>query len=624
MKLLRAKQTSGILPPDETDRLAWLEDRLGEAEEVERIHIDDRVASGPKSTTSNDHYATEISETVLSEAERFIPEKAWEKDVLRDHHSSYEAQDPRTGQATIKQEGLSPFAIELTSDLVETDQPKAEQPEKAKNILDETGLVPDQTESNPYAMNIDPDLASSLEEYKPDEPEEEAGQKSYQAKQEKGSDLLQAVELASRTVDSEKSEDVLSIGELTTHSLEDPPQEEASDYDVMRAAMQYAKDHEQDDTAQPESAAQDEVLPDATDQAVLILDGPAQKQPAPEQAVLIPESTAPSKEEKAKEGGALIPGIVNTKAPADSQATDNYWGLADEMAFSANTPTENITADLPCMQESDFFTDPSILSEQAAMPSDPLPSQVPTSPDDGPVLLENPVPQKADPSPSEPEPKKPLPALNIEAVLIKANHAGAASQDNTKPEGLEQRTPKVQPEQQSTPHHAPLATATVRKAPIKASKPSVIVAQQVPQTKTEPPQEALDPHKKPNDLSGPRRAAVHFKEGASRRGVIKEISTNEDTIHLYPQGSIDHPGDDLVALALKAIFLMLPPGTNYPPKKGLSCKIVLIDNRSLEGFTPDYDPNHKAFTLFPTQNRGNIERVMVFNEAVKNIWFSES
>ena len=49
----------------------------------------------------------------------------------------------------------------------------------------------------------------------------------------------------------------------------------------------------------------------------------------------------------------------------------------------------------------------------------------------------------------------------------------------------------------------------------------------------------------------------------------------------------------------------------------------LIDGRKLEGFTPDYDPRRKAFTLFPKDDRGNVERVIVFNDAIRNIWFDE-
>jgi len=128
---------------------------------------------------------------------------------------------------------------------------------------------------------------------------------------------------------------------------------------------------------------------------------------------------------------------------------------------------------------------------------------------------------------------------------------------------------------------------------------------------------------KPNDLSGPRRATVHFKDGVNRRGTVSNVDTDTDLIRLEPLPGSNTPAEDIVAMAVKAIFLLLPRGTSYPEKEGNETKIVMIDGRKLEGYTPDYDPRRKAFTLFPKQDRGNIERVIVFNEAIKNIWFED-
>jgi hypothetical protein len=128
---------------------------------------------------------------------------------------------------------------------------------------------------------------------------------------------------------------------------------------------------------------------------------------------------------------------------------------------------------------------------------------------------------------------------------------------------------------------------------------------------------------KVNDLSGPRRATVHFKDGVNRRGTIGSIDLDADLLRLEATPGSSAPAEDLVALSLKAIFLLLPRGTAYPKKDGLETKVTMIDGRSLEGFCPDYDPIKKAFTLFPKIDRGNIERIIVFNDAVKNIWFAE-
>ncbi len=125
-----------------------------------------------------------------------------------------------------------------------------------------------------------------------------------------------------------------------------------------------------------------------------------------------------------------------------------------------------------------------------------------------------------------------------------------------------------------------------------------------------------------NELTGERKATVHFKDGVNRRGVIEAVDTDADLIHLADARG-DGPGEDLVALSLKAIFLMLPRGVLPPEKSGYSVHVRMMDGRDLDGYTPDYDPQRKAFTLFPNDERGNIERVIVFNDAIKNIWFDE-
>jgi len=109
----------------------------------------------------------------------------------------------------------------------------------------------------------------------------------------------------------------------------------------------------------------------------------------------------------------------------------------------------------------------------------------------------------------------------------------------------------------------------------------------------------------------------------SKRGVISEVDTDANTIVLDPPKGGNRPKEKLNAMALKAIFLLLPRGVAYPEKSGYYCKIVLMDNRKLEGYTPDYDPQRKAFTLFPLEDKGNIERILIFNEAIKNLWFPE-
>ena len=106
LKILRAKkQSGGWLPPKEVKRLEWLEERF------ERIQVDEPVDAGPKITTADHGYATEVSEKLLEKAEKHKLTKTWEKDVKKEQRG-FEARDRREGQDTFKQEGLSGFAVE--------------------------------------------------------------------------------------------------------------------------------------------------------------------------------------------------------------------------------------------------------------------------------------------------------------------------------------------------------------------------------------------------------------------------------------------------------------------------------------------------------------------------------
>ena len=71
------------------------------------------------------------------------------------------------------------------------------------------------------------------------------------------------------------------------------------------------------------------------------------------------------------------------------------------------------------------------------------------------------------------------------------------------------------------------------------------------------------------------------------------------------------------------LALVLTDSAGHVIYSNVVARQMFLDGRKLEGFTPDYDPRRKAFTLFPKDDRGNVERVIVFNDAIKNIWFDE-
>lgn len=124
-------------------------------------------------------------------------------------------------------------------------------------------------------------------------------------------------------------------------------------------------------------------------------------------------------------------------------------------------------------------------------------------------------------------------------------------------------------------------------------------------------------------LCEPRRVSVHFKEGVVRRGIMREIDRNAETYQLEPAPNSNAEVVTLAASALKAIFVMHSCGGDCPAKTGMPCRVKMIDGRTLEGQTEDYDPRMQAFTLFPAIDRGNIERIIVFNDTIKDIYFED-
>ena len=135
--LLAKKQSAGRLPPHEEKRLHFLEERLGDYQVERRINISETRDTGPKTVTSQDHYATEVSQQILQDAQAYQPIKAWEKEDPRLMKKAIEIQDRREGRETFQQQGLSPFAVELTKDLKSGEASIAEVPqEETESDLD--------------------------------------------------------------------------------------------------------------------------------------------------------------------------------------------------------------------------------------------------------------------------------------------------------------------------------------------------------------------------------------------------------------------------------------------------------------------------------------------------------
>lgn len=682
LKVLRAKKKAGgWLPPKEAKRLEWLEERFGDAPEIERIQIDEPVDAGPKTKTADHGYATEVSEKLLKDADKYKLTKAWEKDEKKKKRG-FEARDRREGKATFKQEGLSGFAVEATEDMKSGEIGLTEVPEEeeAQKKIEHGQVVYAQDESerltkksegaNPFALDISDGLTRGLDKHKdyeedavPDtaaksfevevDDEELAALDNLERAPTKAADLSDELQgLLKKSYDLPKDNEVKSEGEMSTHQVGGAG-EDLSTLDLMRQAVDYAEDQgtieeeaqvfeidEEGKTLPYEEQVEDLTagmgdtgtgetveaeIPDPGSQedlAVLIPDAPAEpakKKPRFSDTAPTRPGVAPS--EMATEMGEALPDpaaaepedlAVLIPDPTDDLPEEDEILEVDsddiievepeiELEIDHSSQAEVAAAMEPQAREEDVDVDDFWgVSEESA------PREPPT------------IPEQENPAAPKYRPKKPLPAFSASSP-----------------------PPPLPQEEKPAPRPAPRPAAKRSEAvPIGAPKSvdresiDALFADAELDTGGDEEIAAVAPARpqaakpfaegttQPDDLPpGPRKATVHFKDGVTRRGVISQIDTDADLVRLNPPANSSAPAEDLIALALKTIFLMLPRGASKPRVNGSQVRLVLIDGRSLEGVTNDYEPRRKAFTLFPKGARGNIERIIVYNDAVKNIWF---
>jgi len=655
LKVLRAKKKAGgWLPPKEAKRLEWLEERFGDAPEIERIQVDEPVDAGPKTTTADHGYATEVSEKLLSDADKYELKKAWEKDEEKKKRG-FVARDRRQGKATFKQEGLSGFAIEATEDMKSGEIGLAEVPEEeeAQKKIEHGQVVfaRDESErltkksqgSSPFALDISDSLVRGLEKHKdyegdavPDtaaksfeveiDDEELEALSSLDRAPTKADDISEELQgLLKKSYDLPKADELKSEGELSTHAVGDVG-EDMSTLDLMRQAVDYAEDQgtaveepqvfeideegraiPYEDQVEDLTAGLDNTGTGETVEAELPMP-PAPPPPAPVKKKPRFTDTAPTRpgvapSELVTEMGEVLPDpaaaepdnlAVLIPDPTDSLPEEDEILEIDsddvievepevEMEIDHSSQAEVAATMEPQVREDDIDVDDFWGTAEDAPPAEP-----PT------------IPEEKKPAPPAHRTKKPLPALSVAAPPRPA--------------------PRPAPKPAPMPVDRKSIDALFSEAEIDAGEEDEIAT--IAPVKPRASKPFAEGETQPVDLPpGPRKATVHFKDGVTRRGVISQIDTDADLIRLDPPANSSAPAEDLIALALKTIFLMLPRGAVKPRVNGAAVRLVLIDGRSLEGVTTDYDPRRKAFTLFPKGARGNIERIIVFNDAVKNIWF---
>ncbi len=736
MKILQAKAKASVLTPKEKQRLGYLEERFGEAKSVTRIRLREEIdGDGPKTLTSDDHWATEVSEELIQDAEEYTPQKAWEKDI-EVKRAKFEATDSRKGKQTFRQKGLSQFAVDLSDDFQEEgfeEIPQEEQEGAEKQAqwgrvnyakeenFQEAGRTAQG--SNPFAVDMDPSLAGALGDFADSQQSvvPDVAAKGFEVEQDEDDMQEGFGDFTARVDDSEEvqalfqegeentsvsDEQALSFGEMTTHQAEGDEDAQV-DYDLVKSAIEYAEDKGLTEDAAEIWAVDDQGQEiEYTSEESLVEPGvptafgrpPPDEAPAPsapdDLAVLVPDTQEDDLEYEQPTSVADPPVGLDRALDQDDESTkiENPLDPSDDNAEAEIEISQDSIPDLSEGSQSGYEVDLWVSPEDDDLPpppdddsapqkgykpppppdddagwmpepspmatsnSDPLeldlsnpeedhspPSadNIPSAVDDMdsfwglveethmadqqiPTISEEPMDfQTANESGPESEP---LPALDLNAAIVppSSDHqvktaAPAKGNDHglDRAEALLSNLFGESPEDKDMPQASPepLEPIVVGSAPAK--KPSTPqkphVGRGVSRIKAS----------KPNDLRGPRRATVHFKDGVSKRGVISEVDTDANTIVLDPPKGGNRPKEKLNAMALKAIFLLLPRGVAYPEKSGYYCKIVLMDNRKLEGYTPDYDPQRKAFTLFPLEDKGNIERILIFNEAIKNLWFPE-
>lgn len=660
LKVLRAKkQAGGWLPPKEAKRLEWLEERFGDAPEIERIQVDEPVDAGPKTTTADHGYATEVSEKLLSEAEKYKLKKAWEKEEEKKKRA-FEARDRREGKATFKQEGLSGFAVEATEDMKEGEIGLAEVPEEeeAQKKIQHGQVVYAQDESerltkkseeaSPFALDLSDSLTRGLDKHKDYEEDSvpDTAAKSFEVevddeelraldnldraptKAEDLSDELQG--LLKKSYDLPKDDDAKSEGEASTHQVGDAG-EDLSTLDLMRQAVDFADDQgtTEEDAQVFEIDEEGKAIPyeeqvedltagmgdtgtGETVEAELPMPSPPppvkKKKPrfsdtAPTRPGVAPSELVTEMGEALPDPDAAEPEDLAVLIPDPTEDLLDEDGVLEvdaddivevepeiEMEIDHSSQAEVAAAMEPQAREEDIDVDDFWgVSEESAPPAEP-----PT------------IPEQEQPAAPKYRPKKPLPALSATPA----------------PPPLPQ---EEEPAPRPAPRPGPKAVdrksidALFDDAEIDAGEEEIA---SIAPAKPQAAKPFAEGSTQPVDIPpGPRKATVHFKDGVTRRGVIGQFDTDADLVRLDPPANSSAPAEDLIALALKTIFLMLPRGASKPRVNGSAVKLVLIDGRSLEGVTTDYDPRRKSFTLFPKGARGNIERIIVYNDAVKNIWF---
>ncbi|MFA6033908.1 MAG: hypothetical protein WC889_13485 [Myxococcota bacterium] len=150
--------------------------------------------------------------------------------------------------------------------------------------------------------------------------------------------------------------------------------------------------------------------------------------------------------------------------------------------------------------------------------------------------------------------------------------------------------------------------------PEPGEKPAIPKAEAVPPPEAEKTPPPAAPVKNTELVSTPSRVTLHFVDGDVRRGVVKSLRNDSSTVVIF--GNADESPEAVQTGLLKAIFVIGNPGALTAGEGGRPLDITFKDGRAIKGVSADYSPDVVMFTLIPEPRQGNIDRVIIVNEAV--------
>ena len=118
-------------------------------------------------------------------------------------------------------------------------------------------------------------------------------------------------------------------------------------------------------------------------------------------------------------------------------------------------------------------------------------------------------------------------------------------------------------------------------------------------------------------VEGEHRVIIHMQQGQVKRGVVRDLDLMDDGIPLEQQTGF--APERIPCSQVKAIFFMLPVGSQQPVPSGDKIRVTFTDGRQVTGFSENYQNTDPGFFMIPADNRTNTARIYVFRASVQAV-----